>query len=34
MRSRVEERFSAEAMVSGYEAVYKRALAGERTGAN
>jgi hypothetical protein len=32
MRSWVEERFSAEAMVSGYEDVYKRALAGERTG--
>jgi glycosyltransferase involved in cell wall biosynthesis len=31
LRSRVEERFSAEAMVAGYERAYERALAGERT---
>jgi glycosyltransferase involved in cell wall biosynthesis len=30
LRSRVEERFSAEAMVAGYERAYERALAGER----
>ena len=34
MRSWVEERFSAEAMVSGYEHAYEHALAGERTGAS
>src|SRR5215204_6109677 len=34
LRSWVEERFSAEAMVSGYEDAYKRAVAGERTGAD
>jgi glycosyltransferase involved in cell wall biosynthesis len=32
MRARVEERFSAEAMVAGYERAYEWALAGERTG--
>jgi hypothetical protein len=31
LRSRVEERFSAEAMVAGYERAYERALAGEGT---
>ena len=30
MRSWVEERFSAQAMVSGYERAYERALAGEQ----
>jgi glycosyltransferase involved in cell wall biosynthesis len=30
MRARVEERFSAEAMVTGYERAYERAVAGER----
>ena len=30
LRSRVEEGFSAEAMVAGYERAYERALAGER----
>jgi glycosyltransferase involved in cell wall biosynthesis len=30
MRSWVEERFSAQAMISGYERAYKRALAGEQ----
>jgi glycosyltransferase involved in cell wall biosynthesis len=30
MRSRIEERFSAEAMVAGYEGAYERALRGER----
>jgi glycosyltransferase involved in cell wall biosynthesis len=30
MRARVEERFSAEAMVTGYERAYEQALAGER----
>ena len=30
MRSRVEERFSAEAMLAGYEGAYERALRGER----
>ena len=34
MRSRVEERFSAEAMVSGYERAYEFALAGERAAAD
>jgi glycosyltransferase involved in cell wall biosynthesis len=33
LRSRVEERFSAEAMVSGYERAYERALAGEQAAA-
>jgi len=32
IRARVEERFSAEAMVAGYERAYERALAGERAG--
>jgi glycosyltransferase involved in cell wall biosynthesis len=32
MRARVTERFSAEAMVAGYERAYERALAGERAG--
>ena len=32
MRVRVQERFSAEAMVAGYEDAYERALAGERAG--
>jgi glycosyltransferase involved in cell wall biosynthesis len=31
LRSRIEERFSAEAMVVGYERAYERALAGEQT---
>jgi glycosyltransferase involved in cell wall biosynthesis len=31
LRARVQERFSAEAMVAGYERAYERALAGERT---
>jgi glycosyltransferase involved in cell wall biosynthesis len=31
LRSRVEQRFSAEAMVTGYERAYERALAGERS---
>jgi glycosyltransferase involved in cell wall biosynthesis len=31
LRSRVEQRFSAEAMVAGYERAYERALAGEQT---
>jgi hypothetical protein len=30
MRAAVQERFSAEAMVAGYERAYERALAGER----
>jgi len=30
LRARVEQRFSAEAMVTGYERAYERALAGER----
>ena len=30
LRSRVEQQFSAEAMVAGYEQAYERALAGER----
>jgi hypothetical protein len=30
MRARVEERFSAEAMVAGYERAYERAVAGEQ----
>jgi glycosyltransferase involved in cell wall biosynthesis len=30
MRARVQERFSAEAMITGYERAYGRALAGER----
>jgi glycosyltransferase involved in cell wall biosynthesis len=34
MRSSVEEQFSAEAMVSGYEAAYKRAVTEEPTGTN
>jgi glycosyltransferase involved in cell wall biosynthesis len=34
MRARVEERFSAEAMVAGYERAYARALAGERAAAS
>ena len=34
MRSRVKERFSAEAMVSGYERAYELALAGERAAAD
>jgi glycosyltransferase involved in cell wall biosynthesis len=34
LRSWVEERFSAEAMVSGYEDAYEHAVAGERTGAD
>jgi glycosyltransferase involved in cell wall biosynthesis len=29
MRARVQDRFSAEAMVAGYERAYERALAGE-----
>jgi glycosyltransferase involved in cell wall biosynthesis len=33
LRSRVEERFSAEAMVAGYERAYRHALAGERAAA-
>jgi glycosyltransferase involved in cell wall biosynthesis len=33
MRARVTERFSAEAMVTGYECAYGRALAGERAAA-
>ena len=33
MRSWVEERFSAEAMISGYERAYERALAGEQAAA-
>ena len=33
MRARVTERFSAEAMVTGYERAYGRALAGERAAA-
>ena len=33
LRARVQERFSDEAMVTGYERVYERALHGERTGA-
>jgi glycosyltransferase involved in cell wall biosynthesis len=33
MRARVEERFSAEAMISGYERAYERALAGEQAAA-
>ena len=33
LRSRVEQRFSAEAMVSGYERAYERALAGEQAAA-
>jgi glycosyltransferase involved in cell wall biosynthesis len=32
MRARVEERFSADAMVAGYERAYTHALAGERSG--
>jgi glycosyltransferase involved in cell wall biosynthesis len=31
LRSRVEQRFSAEAMVAGYEQAYQRALTGEQT---
>jgi hypothetical protein len=31
MRSWVEEGFSAEAMVAGYERAYEHALAGERS---
>jgi hypothetical protein len=31
LRDRVQERFSAEAMVAGYERAYERALAGEGT---
>jgi hypothetical protein len=31
LRARVEERFSAEAMVRGYERAYERALTGEPT---
>jgi glycosyltransferase involved in cell wall biosynthesis len=31
MRSRVEQLFSAAAMVTGYERAYERALAGERS---
>jgi hypothetical protein len=34
MRARVEERSSAEAMVTGYERAYGRALAGERAAAS
>ncbi len=34
MRARVEELFSAEAMVAGYEPAYARALAGERAAAS
>jgi glycosyltransferase involved in cell wall biosynthesis len=30
MRSRVERHFSADAMITGYERAYERALAGER----
>jgi len=30
LRARVEERFSAEAMVTGYERAYERAVVGER----
>jgi glycosyltransferase involved in cell wall biosynthesis len=33
LRARVQERFSAEAMVAGYERAYERALAGERAAA-
>ena len=33
MRARVEERFSAEAMVAGYERAYERAVAGEQAAA-
>jgi glycosyltransferase involved in cell wall biosynthesis len=33
MRARVEERFSAEAMITGYERAYRRALARERAAA-
>jgi hypothetical protein len=32
MRARVQERFSDEAMVTGYERVYQHALHGERAG--
>ncbi len=31
MRSRVEQHFSAAAMITGYEHAYERALAGERS---
>ena len=31
LRARVQQRFSAEAMVAGYERAYERALAGERS---
>jgi hypothetical protein len=31
MRSRVEQHFSADAMVTGYERAYAHALAGERS---
>jgi len=34
IRERVQERFSAEAMVTGYERAYERALAGERAAAS
>ena len=34
IRERVQERFSAEAMVTGYERAYQRALAGERAAAS
>jgi hypothetical protein len=30
LRSRVEQRFSAEAMVAGYERAYERVLVGEQ----
>jgi hypothetical protein len=33
LRARVEQRFSAEAMVTGYERAYRHALAGERAAA-
>jgi glycosyltransferase involved in cell wall biosynthesis len=33
MRAWTQERFSAEAMLSGYERVYDRAVAGERSAA-
>ena len=34
LRERVQERFSAQAMVTGYERAYQRALAGERAAAS